>query len=75
VFRVAEQIARERRLSRFAFVASKPTCGEPSKPGAAAKRPPGQGVTLRYRYDNGQLVKTTKTDGTTVPTDAFGIPL
>ena len=39
------------------------------------KRPPGQGVTLRYRYDNGQLVKTTKTDGTMVPTDAFGIPL
>lgn len=38
-------------------------------------RPPGEGVVLRYRYKDGALEKTTRTNGATVPTDAFGIPL
>ncbi len=37
--------------------------------------PAGQGVFLRYRYKAGALEKTMKKNGTTVPTDAFGIPL
>lgn len=36
--------------------------------------PPGQGDPLRYRYQDGKLVRTTR-NGRTVPTDPSGIPL
>jgi hypothetical protein len=36
---------------------------------------PGQGPFLRYRYQDGHLLKATKKNGQNVPVDAFGIPI